>query len=76
MSDGKFFNWLLSNVLPKVIEIGVDYHRKKLCILEIVVFFSCSDLLTKPYFPRSNAFFSVMNKETYGSITNYNLVQN
>ena len=64
MPDCKFFNWLLSNVLPKVIEKGVDHNRKKLCILENVVFFSCSDLLTKSYCPRSIAFFSVIDKET------------
>ena len=27
MPDGEFFNWLLSNVLPKVIEKGVDSSR-------------------------------------------------
>ena len=64
MPDGKFFNWLLSNVLPKVIEKVLITIGRNYVFLKNVGFFSCSDLLTKSYCPRSNAFISVIDKET------------
>ena len=78
MPDGNFFNWLLLNHLPKVIERGVDYIVlvnlvRALSLVEKVVF--CFKMLTKSYCPRTDVFFAGLHIEKWASITNYNLAQ-
>ena len=59
MPDGNLLNWLLSNHLPKVIE------------RENVVFFLIFLSSNKITCQRTDVFFSEIDKETYGSVTNY-----